>query len=267
MDVNDAFPGPGAINPRRPFPQFGAVTLNSPFAHATYHSLQGKVERRFDRGFSLLGSYTYSHGIDNSINGEDSIGAVSPQNPRDTRSEKASSATDVRHRLVTSAIWDIPFRRSGAGWSNALLRGWQIAGIATWQTGIPLTPTVAPNPANTTSPARADRLRDGNLPGDERSIDRWFDRTAFAPAAAFQYGNSGRHVLRSPGIATLDALVSRNFPIGERRRIEFRWELFNLTNTAQFGRPNLTVNIAQGGTITSTQIPNRQTQLGLRFVF
>lgn len=268
MDVNDALPGAGAVNPRRPFPTFGGVTLNAPFAHATYHSLQSKLERRFQKGFSLLGSYTWSHGIDNSINGEDNAaGPVNPQNPRDLRAERASSATDVRHRFVTSGIWDIPVGKGGPVVVRALLRGWQLAGILTLQTGVPLTPTVAPNPANTTGPARPDRLRDGNLEEGQRTIDRWFDRLAFAPATPFNFGNSGRHVIRAPGVSSMDGMVSRNFQFGETRRLEFRWEMFNLTNTAQFGRPNMTVNLGQGGTITSTQLPNRQIQVGLRFVF
>ena len=74
-------------------------------------------------------------------------------------------------------------------------------------------------------------------------------------------------MLRAPGLKTLDGSVNRNFRIGEQRRLEFRWEMFNLTNTAQFGRPNLNINLAQGGTITSTVVPNRNMQLGMRLVF
>lgn len=273
MDINDALPGAGAVNARRPFTAYGGITLNGPFAHASYHSLQGKLERRFTAGFSMLGSYTLSHGMDNSINGEDSgAGSTLPQNPRNLRAERASSATDIRHRFVTSAIWDIPVGRSKGVLGNstiarAVFGGWQMAGILTLQTGVPLTPTLSVNPANTTGPARPDRLADGNLPEGERTISRWFDRTAFAAATPFNFGNSGRHVIRAPGLHTLDGSVNRNFRIGEQRRIEFRWEMFNLTNSAQFGRPNLNVNLAQGGTITTTSVPNRNMQLGMRFVF
>jgi hypothetical protein len=273
MDINDALPGAGAVNPRRPFTTYGGITLNGPFAHASYHSLQGKLERRFTAGFSLLGSYTLSHGMDNSINGEDNAaGSTLPQNPRNLRAERSASATDIRNRFVTSGIWDIPVGRSNGILGNnavarALLGGWQMAGILTLQTGVPLTPTVSVNPANTTGPVRPDRLADGNLSADQRTIDRWFDRTAFAAATPFNFGNSGRHVIRAPGLKTIDGSVNRNFRIGEQRRLEFRWEMFNLTNTAQFGRPNLNINLAQGGTITSTSVPNRNMQLGMRLVF
>lgn len=268
VDINDALPGAGAVNARRPFPTYGAIILSSAFAHSTYHSLQMKLERRFTKGVSILGSYTLGHGIDNSINGEDSgAGAVTPQNPRDWTSEKSSSATDIRHRFVLSGIWDLPRIKGGNPVARGIVNGWQVSGILTLQTGVPLTPTVTPNPANTTGPARPNRLQDGNLPDSERTIDRWFDRLAFAPATAFQYGNSSRHVIRAPGMNNLDATVNRNFKLGEHRNLEFRWEMYNFTNTAQFGRPNLVVNQTQGGTITATAIPNRQMQLGLRLSF
>lgn len=272
-DINDPPPGPGAVNPRRPFPTFGGITLNSDFAHSTYHSLQAKMEKRFSRGFSILSSYTWSHSLDNSVNGEDNAaGSTNPQNPRNTNAEKSSSAIDIRQRFVTSAIYDLPLGRSGgflgnSAVSRALAGGWQVGGIFVASGGPPLSPTVSPNPANTTLTVRPDRLRDGNLPRGERTVDRWFDRTAFSPSAPFTFGNSGRHVLRAPGIVNLDALVSRNFRISEVRRVEFRGEFFNFTNSAHFGRPNLNVALVQAGLIGSTQSPNRQVQFGLRFVF
>lgn len=272
-EANDPLPGPGAINPRRPFPTFGNITLNSAFAHATYHSLQMKLERRFENGLSLLSSYTWSHGIDNSVNGEDSDnGAVQPQNSRNTAAEKSSSATDLRHRWVTSAIWDLPLGRPNrplgdSAWARALLGGWQLAGIFTTQTGRPFSPTITPNPANTTGPARPDRIRDGNLDSGERSIARWFDVGAFTAAPSFQFGNSGRNVLRGPGLTSLDGMLSRNFALGESRLLEFRWEMFNLTNSPQFGQPNSNIAVAQAGTINATRIPARQMQFGLRLVF
>ncbi len=275
LDANDPIPGPGAINPRRPFPQYGAIWVNSNFAQSNYHSLNAKLERRFVRGFSLLSSYTYAHGIDNSLGGEDSgAGSFFPQNPRNLRVERSSSATDIRQRLVTSGIWELPFGhkdsalgRSAAG--RAIFGGWQMTGILTLQTGMPVTPVLSNNPANVsgTGPLRPNRLADGNLPADQRSIQRWFDPSAFAVPMAFTFGDSGRHIIRAPGLKTLDASLNRNFRLGEVQRLEFRAEMYNLTNTAQFGRPILQVNLPIAGTIASTLIPNRQMQLGLRLVF
>ncbi|MDQ3254677.1 MAG: TonB-dependent receptor, partial [Acidobacteriota bacterium] len=272
-DVNAPVPGPGAVQPRRLFPNFGGITVKSSFVHSTYHSLQAKAERRFSRGFSLLSSYTWSHSIDNSVDPEDTgNGPTQPQNPNNTAAEKASSAIDIRHRLVTSLIFDLPIGRAGGflGESRivrAMLGGFQIGGIFVAQSGPSFSPSVAPNPANTTTPARPDRRGDGSLPGDQRSIERWFDVAAFAPAAPFTFGNSGRNILRAPGLVNLDLLVARNFRFTESKRLELRGEFFNFTNTAHFGIPSAVINSPQAGQITNTSVPNRQIQLGLRFVF
>ncbi len=269
VDVNDPPPGLGAINPRRPFPSFGAVNLNSGFAHATYHSLQNSIEKHFSKGLALLLSYSWAHSIDNSTNGEDaSNGPVIPQNPRNTRAEKAHSAIDVRHRLVGSFIYELPLggkARSRA--ARALLGGWQIGGILTASSGVRQSPSLAPSPANTTGPVRPDRLRDGNLPRTQRTIDRWFDPPAFEAPQSARFGNSGRNVLQMPGLALVDAMLGRNFSLRERTRLELRAEFFNLTNTAQMGRPVLNVILRQAGQITTTSVPNRQMQIGLRLVF
>jgi hypothetical protein len=171
----------------------------------------------------------------------------------------------VRQRFATSFIYEVPFGR--AGLARHLAGGWQVGGIFVATSGVPMTPSVTPNPANTTGPIRPDRLRDGILPRDQRHVDRWYDPAAFAPSAPFQYGNSGRHVLLAPGLVNLDALAGRNFPFGERRRLEFRAEFFNLSNSVHFARPNLVVNLAQAGRIIATASPNRQIQMGLRLVF
>lgn len=272
-DINAPKPGPGAAQPRRLFPTFGAIITLSGFAHASYNSFQTKLERRFSNGFSLLQSYTWSHAIDNTTDGEDNNnGPVIPQNPFNTNAEKAPSGFDIKHRAVTSIVYDLPFGHAD-GWlggsklTRAVLGGFQIGGIFVAQTGQPVNLDVAGNPANTTSPVRPNRLGDGRLARGERNVDRWFDPAAFAVPAAFTYGNSGRNVLRAPGLVNLDFLIARNFRLTETTRLELRGEFFNLTNTAHFGRPNATIGSPQAGRITTTSAPNRQVQVGLRLVF
>jgi hypothetical protein len=269
IDMNAPRPGAGAVNPRRPFPTFGAINLFAGFGHSSYHSLQLKLERRFRKGFSLLSSYTWSHGMDNTQDGEDTTTATLPQNQFDTNAEKGDSTYDLRHRSVTSVIYDLPFG-NWAGDSkvaNAILGGFQLGGIFVMQTGQPVNLSVAGNPANTTNPVRPNRLADGNRDRGSRTIDRWFDVSAFALPAPFTFGNAGRNILRTPGRVNLDLLIGRNFVFTERTRLEFRGEFYNATNTAQFGRPNAVIGSPQAGTITSTAVPNRQIQLGLRLVF
>jgi hypothetical protein len=148
-----------------------------------------------------------------------------------------------------------------------MFSGFEIGGIFVAQTGQAINLDVAGNPANTTNPVRPNRLHDGNLSRSERNVDRWFDTAAFVVPAAFTYGNSGRNVLRAPGLVNLDFLVGRNFRLTETLHLELRAEFFNLTNTAHFGRPNATVGSPQFGRITATAAPNRQVQVGVRLAF
>ncbi|MGE0131550.1 MAG: carboxypeptidase regulatory-like domain-containing protein [Blastocatellales bacterium] len=272
ININAPVPGAGAVNPRRPFPTFGAINLFTGFGHSSYHSLQAKVERRFRSGFSLLSSYTWSHALDNTQDSEDTTVPTIPQNQFNTDAEKASSGYDLRHRFVTSVIYDLPFGRAdhwlgGSKVTRAILGGFQIGAIFVAQTGQPVNPRVVGNPANTTNPTRPDRLADGSIDRGQRTVGRWFDPTAFALPAAFTYGNSGRNVVSAPGLTNLDLLVGRNFIFTERTRLEFRGEFYNFTNSAHFGRPNAVIGSPQAGTITNTSFPNRQIQLGLRLVF
>jgi hypothetical protein len=273
MDINAPRPGAGAAQPRRPFPAFGAINTLSSFAHSSYHSLQTKLERRFSNGFSLLSAYTWSHAIDNSTDGEELPNpSVVPQDQFNTNAEKASSSFDIKHRFVTSFVYDLPFGRAdgwlgGSKFAQAVFTGFQIGGIFVAQTGQPVNPDVAGNPANTTNPVRPNRLRDGNLARGERNVDRWFDPSAFAVPAAFTYGNSGRNVLRAPSLVNLDFLIARNFRLSERTRLELRGEFSNPTNTAHFGRPNATIGSPQAGTINVTAAPNHGYRWACDLVF
>jgi outer membrane receptor protein involved in Fe transport len=272
-NVNAPVPGPGAVQARRRFPAFGDVLEASDFVEAAYHALQVSVERRLTHGLALISNYTWSHALDNATDPGDTPSPVTPQNPSDIRAEKASAFFDVRHRFVASVIYESPVGRDGgeAGRSRLvgrLLGGWRLAGIFVAQTGYPLTPTLRPNSAISTTPLRPDCVADGNLPRGERTIDRWFDVSAFATPAPYTFGNCGRNVLRGPGFVNLDGAVSREFRVASDKRLELRVEVFNVANAVHFGPPNVVIDEpGQAGRITSTQAPPRQAQLGLRFVF
>lgn len=271
-NINDALPGPGPVNARRPFPNFGTIQFQGPFAHETYHSLQVRAERRFTNGFMLLSSYTWSHAIDNVVSEEDIGDGQFPQNPRDTGAEKSNSGLDVRNRFVTSGIYNLPLGTPGQ-WSGRsrvgryTLRGWQVGGIFVAQDGPWLTPSVTPNPANTTGTARPNRICNGNLPGNVRTINQWFDVGCFVPEALYTFGNSARNVLLAPGLVNLDSFISRDFQISESKKLEFRAEFFNMFNSAHFAPPALNVTQRQAGTITSTASPNREIELALHLWF
>jgi hypothetical protein len=261
-NINAPTPGAGPIQERRPFPAFGDILETSNFVEASYHALQLSADRRLNHGLALLSSYTWGHAIDNATDLGDSYGPITPQDPNNIRAERASAVFDVRHRFVTSVMYESP-----AG-SHRLLAGWQLAGIFAAQTGYPLTPTLRPNAAISTTALRPDCVSDGNLSRGERTIDRWFNVDAFRIPAPFTFGNCGRHVLRGPGFVNLDLLVGRGVRLGGDRRLEIRVEVFNVANAVHLGQPNRVVDVTdQAGRITSTQAPARQAQLGIRFVF
>ena len=263
--VNQALPGTGNVNARRPVQGWANIQSYNPYIGATYHSLIGKLERRFARGVSLLASYTYAHSIDGGGNNNDASDP-GPQDARNTRAQKGNSNFDIRHRFVVSGIYQAPFGK-GRGVRAALVRNWQLSEIFSAQTGQPFTVTSSTDPTATGTTARPNRLRDGALPAEQRSINHWFDLTAFAPTGCVCFGNSGRNILRGPGFMDLDIGLSREFAIRERVRLLFRAESFNAMNHPNFGIPNMALGNAQAGIIGATANPERQNQLAMKFSF
>lgn len=270
-DVNQAFPGAGSVDARRPIQGYTGIYLWAPVFKSSYHALTTQLERRFSGGFSVLTSYTYGHSIDDGpANSETSDPA--PQDSRNLRANRGNSSFDIRHRFVTSYLWELPFGR-GKRWANsqpvasAIAGGWQISGIGTWQTGLPFTPTLSFDPSNTQTTARPNRIGDGSLPSDQQSITRWFDTSAFVAPAQYTFGNSGRNFLRGPSQTNFDVGLSRAFRLTERLGLSFRAEAFNLLNTPQFNLPNATIGASNAGYIESVITPERQLQLALRLAF
>jgi hypothetical protein len=152
------------------------------------------------------------------------------------------------------------------------LGGWQLSGVLALQSGLPYTVTLNRDPSNSGSPGRPDRLDDGSLSSGERTIERYFDIAAFVDPSVnspgvFRFGNSGRSILRGPGQFNMDLGVLRDFNLSEDVRLQFRTELFNFTNTPQFGVPAATIGNAQAGIINSVVNPERQIQFALKLLF
>jgi hypothetical protein len=272
-NINAAPPGATDPSTRQPFGSaLGQVLEYTNSAHSIYHGWQTKVEQRFAHGLYLLGSYTWSKSIDNQSNGTDDSAASgqSPQNQNNWSLDRGLSAFDRTHRVVASAVWEIPFgrRASIAGIVRGILGGWQLSGVVTAETGTPfsvLMPCAAVNSEGNN--CRPNRIASGELPADQRSVQEWFNPAAFVvPTQA--YGNAGRNILRGPGMTNLDAALSKSFSLGsvETRRVQFRSEYFNATNHTNLGLPVSSKSSPALGTITSAA-GARIIQLGLRLEF
>lgn len=264
FDPNQPVPGAGSVASRRPFfsrrPDLAGINYAVSDGLSNYNAFQLTVEKRMSRGLLLKGAYTWSHAIDD-VGTEFSGGAGTPQDSRNRRSDRSNSSFDMRHRFTAFYGYHLPF---GKGW---LLGGWQISGIATLQTGLPFNPGLQSNSLNTGGGSRPDRIRDGTLSSSERSLNRWFDFTAFTQHQPGLYGNAGRNILFGPGRVNFDMSLMKNFPIREKAKLQFRAEAPNVFNTPQFGQPNASIGNVSAGVISSTVGTPRCIQLGLRMEF
>ncbi|MFN7921789.1 MAG: carboxypeptidase regulatory-like domain-containing protein [Bryobacteraceae bacterium] len=276
LNINQAVPGAGAVAPRRPYPNLSDAIGVTPWANSNYNSMQTTIDRRMG-SVRVSAAWTWAHTIDNS-SGESSNSPV--QNSRNLALQRGNATFDVRHKLTLSGTYELPFGKgrhwlsSARGASQAVLGGWQINNILTLMTGLPFTPVMQTNALNTgTGSQFPNRIGSGVLPSGQRTIDRWFDASAFAAPGNFIFGNSGRNILFGPGTHQLDLSLFKSFPLGEGRRFEFRGETFNFSNTPQFNNPNASIGFAGVAKITSAGNPtiyqrtSRQVQVALKFYF
>jgi hypothetical protein len=261
---NQPTPGPGAIQPRRPYPLFGPLDGIGSGQGTNFHSLQLKAEKRMGQGFTFLTAYTYSKSMD----GWRST-CFNLQNRRDCY---GPSDFDQTQRFVQSWLYAFPVGRgkkflgSSRGLADAVIGGWNIGGIYTFGTGWPFTPTIGVDQANDGQGGqRPNLIGDPHLPNP--TIDLWFNPAAYALPAQYTYGNGARNSLRGPHSSNLDFSARKVFNITERQHLEFRAEFFNILNHPNFGQPAATVTTTSTvGKISSALAP-RDIQFALRYYF
>ena len=258
-------------------------------ATSSYHSLQVDLNHRFGSGFSLRGVYTFSKALDDgdSLNATTSGGGPAlVANPFDIAADKGLATYDVQQILGINGTYRLPFGRGRkfangfSGFANALVSGWGVNSIATAQGGFPFTPQLSYNPSNngdTRNPVRPFANPAFSGPVILGTPAKWFDAKAFlAPpnnaANAGFYGNLGRNTLRGPGLATWDFSAMKDTRLGERLNLQFRTEIFNLLDRANFNMPNEVAFTPSGisptaGVITSTTTTSRQVQFGLKMLW
>jgi len=238
---------------------------------SSYNSLQIKVDKRFARGYSLLGSYTYGKSLDNGP-APFNLGPRTrqwPQDPFNLRLERAPSSTDVRHNFVLSGIWELPFARSLTGIGSAVLGGWQLNTILAMHTRLPVNVIRNGKAPGGFEGLRPNLVGDPNLPRDERTLTRYFNTNAFSNSGLgnTDIGNAGRNLVRSPGFVNADVSLFKQFSLSERTAAQFRVEAFNVTNTPHFAGPNTDMSQGDFGTITGTVGNPRILQFALKLKF
>jgi hypothetical protein len=268
-------------------PNLGPTTSWFSEGLSSYNALQVDVKRSFRHGFQVRGVYTYSKSLDDGTALNSSVGANAPgfvMYPLDPKLDWGPSNSDVRNVASINGTWELPVGRGrtllhdAAGWRQALSGGWTVSGIQTLQSGFPFTPSLGFNPTNdgdTRNPIRPSWNPAFSGPVILGGPNEYYNPNAFVVPAAGTYGNTGRNVLRGPGLAQLDFSALKKFDLTERLHAQFRAEFFNILNHANFGVPNTVVYTAAttggpsptAGVISSTATTSRQIQFGLKLLW
>jgi hypothetical protein len=245
-----------AILPGQPL---GNITQAEGTGNSNYNGLWISATQSLARGLQLSASYTWSKSLDyNSL----STQGIVVQNSYQIRGDRGVSDFDARQRVVVRALYDLPFR------GNRMAGGWQVAAIMQAQSGSPV--NVVTNIATVNGVAgtlRPDVVGPVRVIG---SVDRWFDTSVFIPVSRF--GDLGRNVIFGPGFSNADFSLMKTTVVAERFHIQFRCEVFDLFNHANFGQPGNVVGTPGFGRITATRFPtgesgsSRQIQFGVKMI-
>lgn len=262
----------------KPYPRFlNIATYRNNSGTTNYNAIEGKVEQRFSHGVSLLFAYTHSKLIDDASSVFSSTVLSSPNSSSlvaaDTFRpylERDSSNGDMPNVTSFSGIYDLPVGRghrfASSGVGDALLGGWTLNTILSLQSGMPVTVTQATNNNAFAGFAlqRPNLVGKPNLPAAQRTPAKFFNTAAFATVPQFVIGDASRNPVRGPAYRDLDIALIKHTKLPGETDMEFRGEIFNITNTPEFSQPNGSFGSAAFGSITSTTTDPRVVQFAVR---
>jgi hypothetical protein len=248
---------------------------------SNYNALEVDVRRQLAHGLQLRGVYTFASNLDDGSAWNTSVSANTPayvMYPGNPRLDYGPAATNIRHAGAINGTWQLPF-------GHDLMSGWSLSGIATLQSGFPLSPQLGYNPTgngDTRNPARPDRAPGFQGPFYSKTVKQWFNPAAFSAPYPGTFGDLGRDTLTGPGLSELDLSVAKSTAIREGLRAQFRAEFFNVLNHSNFTTPNPVVYSSgptpktpaaeaqespTAGVISATATTSRQIQFGLKLLF
>jgi len=260
------------LNALRPYLGYRSVNVIETAFNSNYNSLQTSFNKRFGKSGVMGAAYTWSKSLTN--NASDRSNA--PQNAYNVQADYGPSALDRKHVFTANYVYPLPFLQGSKSLLGYVLGNWEVLGTVTYNSGLPLTVTSAlgNDPGGLgiigTSAAgpRPDAIGDAEAGSDIRTIQKWFNTGAFAevPLGSNRPGNSGRGILRAPGIVRWDASLFKTFPIAERMKVQLRGEAFNVLNHTNFNAPTTALGNANFGRILSARDP-RYIQVAAKFIF
>lgn len=257
---------PGPLQPNRPYQPWADILELASGGDSTMHELQLEAIKRYSSGLTFQLEYAWTSSLD------DTPTVGGPQDPYYVSGDRGNTDGVRRHVFSAAYSYELPFGKgkpflSGAGHAlNALVGGWELAGITYLRTGTPFSLGITATQPGWRA-TRPNANGTGALSRSERSIYRWFDPSVYSLPAPFTYGNSARNSLFGPGDIIFDASLLKNFSIRERLRVQLRGEFFNLPNHTNFGNPATNISVPSTvGKITSAG-DARQVQFGLKLLF
>ena len=301
--VNNAAPSPLPLGPRRPYQTIsfvpgtelpdtwpiasttfpvGPINVLEFTARSSYNAGYVQAKRRLSNGLTFLTNYTYARSMADSPSFRSA--AMEPEVPQDNYNlddEWGPGGCDIRHRFVTSLIYQIPVSSQAPTRGGRLGRAakwlvgdWQVAVIHQVQSGFPFTVSVFGDTANAGALLNVNPVRANVVPGvspylpeDERTAARWFNADAFTAPPAYTFGDAGRNSVYGPGLQKTDVALQRDFRVAGATRIEIRAEAYNLFNRTNLGTPERFVNTPQFGSVIMAATPARQIQFVGRLKF
>ncbi len=275
---------PSSIFSRTPYPNYGVIQLVHDTGMGNYNSFAFQVNKRFSNGFNLISSYTFSKSLDDTSGIRTQSSPLFPQNDLCITCEYGPSDFDVKHRVVASVIYYLPVGKGrmfapSSKIVDAVIGGWELAGLATFQTGVPWNPGVNANTANTNTIAGGTQSTRPNLVSKKfylpnkkvGSTGQYANPAAFAEPAPGFLGNVSRNMLYGPGVQNFDLSLDKNFamPYNEHHQLQIRFDAFNALNHTDFANPNKFIDQTGFGQITATNSSTnpRQLQLAGRYTF
>ncbi len=257
---------------------------------SNYNGLEVDVRRQLSHGLQVRGVYTFASNLDDGSAWNTSVSANTPafvMYPGNPRLDYGPAATNIRHAGAINGTWELPFSHvfQANPAAKQLVDGWSLSGIATLQSGFPLSPQLGYNPTgngDTRNPVRPNLAAGFNGPLYAKTVKQWFNPAAFSAPYPGTFGSLGRDTLTGPGLSELDFALAKSTTIHERLRAQFRAEFFNVLNHSNFTTPNPvvystgptpktpTVEAAQSptaGVISATATTSRQIQFGLKLLF
>jgi hypothetical protein len=251
----------------RPNPLFANITLTANEGRNWYNGLQAKLERRYENGLAFTAAYSWSKTMSDGTGSCETCTLI-PYSPSWYNRHEATFAFPQVE--AATLVWEVPYghhRQFGAnsnGFVNAILGDWELSAIQTAHTGAPLEITQSNGNLGNGYSSRTNLIGSPHL--NSKSAREWFNASAFTAAPLYTFGNSGVGAVRGPGAYQINTGINKNFPFGESRYFQFRWETFNLLNHVNYSNPDTNLEDGSFGRITSSGSA-RYMQFGAKIVF